>query len=89
MAPFGHVKLSEEIAGRKTTKRRWWRRSDTSAITVIACGNDEYLAKGYPIGSGIAERHVPHLVKDRMDGTGMQLAFAGSERPCSRPEQLT
>jgi hypothetical protein len=32
---------------------------------------DEYLARGYPIGSGIAEGACRNLVKDRMDGTGM------------------
>lgn len=33
---------------------------------------DEYLAKGYPIGSGIVEGACGHVVKDRMEGTGMR-----------------
>ena len=30
---------------------------------------EEYLAQGYPIGSGVAEGACRHLVKDRLDGT--------------------
>jgi hypothetical protein len=33
---------------------------------------DEYLAAGYPIGSGVAEGACRYLVKDRMEGTGMR-----------------
>lgn len=33
---------------------------------------NEYLAQGYPIGSGVAEGACRHLVKDRMEGTGMR-----------------
>jgi hypothetical protein len=33
---------------------------------------DEYLAAGYPIGSGVAEGTCRHLVKDRMERTGMR-----------------
>jgi hypothetical protein len=33
---------------------------------------DEYLAAGYPIGSGVAEGACGHLVKDRMERTGMR-----------------
>ena len=33
---------------------------------------DEYLAAGYPIGSGVAEGACRHLVKDRMELTGMR-----------------
>jgi hypothetical protein len=39
---------------------------------------DEYLAKGYPIGSGIAEGTCRNLVKDRMDCTGMHWRLPGS-----------
>jgi hypothetical protein len=30
---------------------------------------DEYLAAGYPIGSGVVEGACRHLVKDRMERT--------------------
>jgi hypothetical protein len=33
---------------------------------------DEYLAKGYPIGSGVVEGACGYVVKDRMEGTGMR-----------------
>jgi hypothetical protein len=33
---------------------------------------DEHLAAGYPIGSGVAEGACRHLVKDRMERTGMR-----------------
>jgi len=40
---------------------------------------DEYLAKGYPIGSGVAEGACRHLVKDRMEGTGMRWRVSGAQ----------
>ena len=33
---------------------------------------DEYLAAGYPIGSGVVEGACRHLVKDRLERTGMR-----------------
>ena len=35
---------------------------------------DEYLAAGYPIGSGVVEGACRHLVKDRLERTGDALA---------------
>ena len=40
---------------------------------------DKYLAAGYPIGSGIAEGACRHLVKDRMEQTGMRWTVAGAQ----------
>lgn len=40
---------------------------------------DEYLAAGDPIGSGVAEGACRHLVKDRMEGTGMRWTVAGAQ----------
>ena len=39
----------------------------------------EYLAAGYPIGSGVAEGACRHLVKDRMELTGMHWRTAGAQ----------
>ncbi|MFO0889341.1 MAG: ISKra4 family transposase [Isosphaeraceae bacterium] len=39
---------------------------------------DEYLAAGYPIGSGVAEGACRHLVKDRMEQTGMRWTVEGA-----------
>jgi hypothetical protein len=40
---------------------------------------DEYLAAGYPIGSGIAEGACRHLVKDRLELTGMRWERKGAQ----------
>jgi hypothetical protein len=40
---------------------------------------DQYIAAGFPIGSGAVEGACRHLVKDRMEGTGMRWAVAGAE----------
>lgn len=39
---------------------------------------NEYLAKGYPIGSGVVEGACGHLVKDRMEGSGMRWTVPGA-----------
>ncbi len=40
---------------------------------------DEYLAAGYPIGSGVAEGACRHVVKDRLEQTGMRWTVAGAQ----------
>jgi hypothetical protein len=40
---------------------------------------NEYMAAGYPIGSGVAEGTCRHLVKDRMELTGMRWEVAGAQ----------
>jgi hypothetical protein len=40
---------------------------------------NEYLAAGYPIGSGVVEEACRHLVKDRMEQTGMRWRIAGAQ----------
>lgn len=40
---------------------------------------DEYIAAGYPIGSGAVEAACRHLVKDRMEGSGMRWTIPGAE----------
>jgi hypothetical protein len=40
---------------------------------------DAYLAAGYPIGSGVAEGACGHLVKDRMELTGMRWCVPGAQ----------
>lgn len=40
---------------------------------------DEYLAAGYPIGSGVVEGACRHLVKDRMERTGMRWLLSGAQ----------
>lgn len=40
---------------------------------------DDYLAHGYPIGSGVAEGACRHLVKDRLERTGMRWTLHGAQ----------
>ncbi|QTA89964.1 hypothetical protein [Desulfonema magnum] len=40
---------------------------------------DEYLAKGYPIGSGVVESACSHVVKDRMELSGARWGIRGAE----------
>jgi hypothetical protein len=39
---------------------------------------DEYLAKGYPIATGVIEGACRHLVKDRMERSGMRWTLEGA-----------
>jgi hypothetical protein len=74
-----------------TVIRRWTRLSNQrnppeelkSALTYFKNNRDrmrydQYLALGYPIGSGNAEGACRNLVKDRMDGTGMKWKLKGA-----------
>jgi len=40
---------------------------------------DVYLAKGYPIASGVIEGACRHLVKDRLERAGMHWTAAGAQ----------
>jgi hypothetical protein len=59
-------------------KLRGSRRKTVRAVINYFDGNrsrmryDEYLAAGYPIGSGVIEGACRHLVKDRLERAGMR-----------------
>ena len=40
---------------------------------------DEYLAKGYPISTGFIEGACRHVIKDRMERSGMRWSLAGAQ----------
>ncbi len=40
---------------------------------------DQYLSAGYPIGSGVIEGACRHVVKDRMEQSGMRWTVAGAQ----------
>jgi len=40
---------------------------------------DQYLRKGWPIGTGVVEGACGHLVKDRMEGAGMRWTKQGAQ----------
>lgn len=48
---------------------------------------DEYLSEGYPIGSGVAEGACRHLVKDRMEQTGMRWSIDGAQSMVNLTDQ--
>jgi hypothetical protein len=70
----------------KTKHGLWGPKAKTLAQVANYLDNnrdfmryDEYLAAGYPIGSGVAEGACRHLVKDRLEQTGMRWAVAGAQ----------
>ena len=40
---------------------------------------DEYLTKGYPIGTGVVESACGSLVKNRMERNGMRWSIKGAQ----------
>ena len=68
-----HPKLGKE---RSTTIRKTinYYQSHRKAMRY-----DQYIAAGYPIGSGAVEGTCLHLVKDRMQGSGMRWTVRGAE----------
>lgn len=40
---------------------------------------DQYLAQGWPIGTGVVEGACRHVVKDRMEQSGMRWTEAGAQ----------
>ena len=73
-----HKMLTE----RAVTKEK--REIIQAAITYFQNNYDhmhyeQYLAAGYPIGSGVAEGACRHLVKDRMELTGMRWERPGAQ----------
>jgi hypothetical protein len=60
------------------------RKALTAVITYLENNRDHmrydtYLKAGYPIGSGVAEGACRHLVKDRMEQTGMRWTVEGAQ----------
>jgi len=61
------------------------RRSQLNTVIAYLENNrdlmqyDYYLACGYPIGSGVAEGACRHVVKDRMELTGMRWTVEGAQ----------
>jgi hypothetical protein len=61
------------------------KRKTVAAASEYFAGNrdrmkyDAYLAAGYPIGSGVVEGACRHLVKDRLERTGMRWLPSGAQ----------
>ncbi len=61
---------------------KWEKVEDCLTYFAVRCDYmkyDEYLAAGYPIGSGVVEGACRHLVKDRMELAGMRWRIAGAQ----------
>jgi hypothetical protein len=75
-------KVGHVIGGlRQTLTKRKLRGSHRKTVREVIgyfdrnrsrMGYDEYLAAGYPIGSGVIEGACRHLVKDRLERAGMR-----------------
>jgi len=65
------------LCGRKRTKlERICRYLENNASRMRY---DTYLAAGYPIATGVIEGACRHLVKDRLERTGMQWVLDGAQ----------
>jgi hypothetical protein len=80
----GHVigGLRQRLTKHQLTGSR--RKTLDSVITYLENNRehmryDAYLKAGYPIGSGVAEGACRHLVKDRMEQTGMRWTVSGAQ----------
>jgi len=61
------------------------KREQLSKVITYLANNRSYmhydvcLSQGYPIGSGVVEGACRHVVKDRMEGTGMRWRIPGAQ----------
>ncbi len=77
------------IKGLRALATRRGLRGPASQTVSAVCGYferhagrmryDEYLKKGYPIASGVIEGACRHLVKDRLERTGMRWVSNGAQ----------
>jgi hypothetical protein len=83
----GHVGYVIGGLRQMRTKRRLGtsQRDHLSKVIGYLSNNRAYmrydvcLSQGYPIGSGVVEGACRHVVKDRMEGTGMRWCIAGAQ----------
>jgi hypothetical protein len=74
---FGQMMRKKKLRGKKATTVN--RAIDYFRQNRPRMRYDEYLAQGYPIGSGMAEGTCRNLVKDRLELTGMQWEHPGAQ----------
>lgn len=73
----------KQMATKRGLKGTRWKRLQ-SVLTYFHNNRrfmkyDQYLAAGFPIGSGVAEGACRHLVKDRLELTGMRWSTPGAQ----------
>lgn len=82
-------KASQVAAGMKRSAT-WQNKSAIQRAPIDKCADyllknkdhlqyNLYLKQGYPIATGIIEGTCPHLIKDRMDVTGVRWSLTGAE----------
>ncbi len=74
--------LEEETNNKKYSKKK--KETISKVITYLKNHKDymkydDYLLKGYPIGSGVVESACGHIVKDRMEISGARWGINGGE----------
>ncbi len=71
----GLKKKLDQVSGNKRTTRKviTYLENNRQYMTY-----DQYLAAGYPIGSGVVEGACRYVVKDRMERTGMRWEIEGA-----------
>jgi hypothetical protein len=72
-----------QMATKRALARSKWDKVEDCLTYFAARADymkyDQYLAAGYPIGSGVVEGACRHLVKDRMEQAGMRWRIAGAQ----------
>jgi hypothetical protein len=74
--------IRQMASKRELSTTKWEKVEDCLTYFAARCDYmkyDEYLAAGYPIGSGVVEGACRHLVKDRMEQAGMRWRIAGAQ----------
>ena len=74
--------IRQMASKRELSTAKWEKVENCLSYFAVRCEYmkyDEYLAAGYPIGSGVVEGACRHLVKDRMEQTGMRWRIAGAQ----------
>jgi len=69
--------LREDISLRRKGHQMLLNLSDGQRS--LQTDRDEYLAAGYPIATGVIEGACRHIIKDRMERTGMRWKIAGAQ----------
>src|SRR5207245_10572925 len=77
---YRHLRRGATATGMSSTQREPMDQCATYLANHAAYLNyPDYLAKGYPIATGVIEGACRHLVKDRMEVTGARWGLEGGE----------
>jgi len=71
------IKTKQEIKGNKAETIEKVIKYLTNHKSLMKY--DQYLSKGYPVGTGVVESACKQVVKQRMEGSGMRWSIDGAE----------